>query len=141
MVRIALADRRPLVPASEPAALWMPATTSSIGSWVPITPVDATSTCEDGTPSAAPASATIVQALSRPAVPVQALAEPELVTIARARPPWIWARLTVTGAATTRLVVNTPAAVAGRSETSRVRSDLPLRFMPQAATPAANPAG
>ena len=91
--------------------------------------------------SADAVSRTIVQASSRPAVPVQALAQPELVTTACAVPVCTCARLTVTGAATTRLVVNTPAAAAGRSETSRARSALPLRFMPQALMPAANPFG
>ena len=119
----------------------MPATTSPIGSGWPITPVEATSTPELEMPSAAAVASTIDHASRRPLDPVQALALPELVTIACAAPDWICARLTVTGAATTRLVVNTPAAVAGRSEASRARSALPLRFMPQAATPAENPFG
>ncbi len=43
-----------------------------------------------------------------PPSPVQALASPELVTTARVVPEPIWARLTITGAATTELRVNTP---------------------------------
>ena len=84
-----------------------------------MTPVDATSTCDSGRASVSAVACTIDQASAMPGLPVQALAEPELVTIAWATPSWIWARLTVTGAATTRLVVNTPAALAGRSDSEQ----------------------
>ena len=56
-----------------------------------------------------------------PASPVAALALPELSTTAAARPSRRWSRLTSTGAAGARLVVNTPAAVAGTW--SAVRDD------------------
>ena len=46
-------------------------------------------------------------------LPVAALALPELRTTAAARPSARWPRLICTGAAATRLLVNTPAAVTG----------------------------
>ena len=114
----------------------MAAVTDGIGSRGPITPVEATSTCSRGTSSAMAAVSTISQASARPPSPVQALARPELVTIARAVPERIWVRLTITGAATTELSVNTPAAEAGDSESTSARSAAPSAFMPQAAMPA-----
>src|SRR3954462_11265102 len=102
-----------------------------MGSGRPITPVEATSTSPRGTERASAVTSTIRHASRRPTAPGQAFALPELVTIARALAAWICARLTGTGGATTRLVVNTPAAVAGRSDATRARSALPLRFMPQ----------
>ena len=53
------------------------------------------------------------RASARPASPVAALALPEFSTTAAARPSARWARVTCTGAAWARLVVNTPAAVTG----------------------------
>ena len=69
---------------------------------------------------------------------MQALAQPLLTTIARTVPPER-ARCsfeTMTGAASTLLVVKTAAASAGASATSSMRSGLPLGLMP-ALTPAA----
>src|SRR5262249_20287436 len=66
-----------------------------------------------------------------------ALAQPELATTARTAPGRAasTSRSSVTGAATTRLVVKTPAAEHGRSEAISVRSSRPLAFSPQV-TPA-----
>ena len=52
-----------------------------------MTPVDAISTCSLEQPTSAAAAAAIACAAAAPAVPVQALAQPLLMTIARARPP------------------------------------------------------
>ena len=82
-----------------------------------MTPVDATSTSAAAQPSAAAVSAAISRASASPCGPVQALAQPLLVTTARARPP-LAARCafdTSTGAAWARFMVKRPAAVAGAS--------------------------
>ena len=71
-------------------------------------------------------SSAINRASLSPWEPVQALAFPELATIACARPRFRWARQTLTGAAHTWLVVNIPAAVAGTSDTINAKS----RFLP-----------
>ena len=52
------------------------------GSGSPITPVEATSTCPSGTPSAAAAAVTVACTASRPARPVNAFALPELARMA-----------------------------------------------------------
>ena len=76
-----------------------------------------------------------------PAAPVHAFAQPLLTAIARARPPdCSRCRFeTTTGAATVRLVVNTAAALAAWSATSRARSG-PSALMPQATAAARKPA-
>ena len=71
------------------------------------------------------------------AAPVQALAPPELSTTARTRPPLTTWRVQVTGAAWTRLRVNTAAAARdGPSFRTTATSGWPDSFSP-AATPAA----
>ncbi len=73
---------------------------------------------------------------------VHALAPPELRTTARARPSPTAVRLQVTGAASTRFVVNTPAATSrGPSFTTRARSGRPEAFNPAVTPAAAEPAG
>src|SRR5438874_1891942 len=62
----------------------------------------------------------------QPCLPVQALALPELTTMACAMPFLTRSMQTFTGAAQTWLVVNMPATVAGTSETMSARS----RFLP-----------
>ena len=73
-------------------------------------------------------------ASASPVAPVAALALPLLRTTAAARPPVAarWARLTSTGAALARFVVNTPAAATGRPSAvaTRARSGSPLALMP-----------
>ena len=77
----------------------------------------------------------------RPGSPVAALALPELRTTAAARPLARWRRLICTGAAATRLLVNTPAAeTAARSEVAIIaRSGFPEGLMPDASPPASKP--
>src|SRR5262245_46731623 len=56
--------------------------------------------------------------------------------------PWVavrWARSMMTGAACTRLVVNTPAAVLGCSLHTMTRSSVPLCLRPQATAAEENP--
>ena len=64
----------------------------------------------------------MARASAKPRRPVQALALPELTTMACASPPGTRSRQILTGAAQTWLVVNMPAVVAGTSETIRARS-------------------
>src|SRR6059036_1808073 len=80
-------------------------------------------------------------ASSSPRVPVQALAQPEFAITARISPAWRAriSRSTSTGAACTRLVVNTPAAVHGRSAASNARSGAPLGLSPHAVAAPWNP--
>src|SRR5580704_9055213 len=102
-----------------------------------MTPVEATSTCSAGQPTSRAVSDAMSLAAAIPSSPVQALAQPLLATIARARPPERarCSRETRTGAACALLVVKTAAAVAGTSDTTSARSR-PLALMP-ALTPAA----
>ena len=99
-------------------------------------PVDATSTSAASQPSCAAVSSTISSASASPWAPVQAFAFPEFATMARARPRATAARLSVTGAATTRFCVNTAAVLAGTSDTTSARSGRPDSLSPHA-TPAA----
>ena len=93
------------------------------------------------TPATADAPSAIRTASASPRAPVAALACPLLTTTAVPRPAAIRPRVSVTGAATTRFVVNRPATVVPGAPTSRPRSAAPLGFTP-ALTPAArNPAG
>ena len=79
----------------------------------------------------------------RPASPVAALALPELSTTAAARPSWRWMRLICTGAAATRLDVNTPVAAtaAWSAVATMARSGAPDGLMPLANPPRSNPDG
>src|SRR5690606_35841386 len=121
-------------------ALAMPASTLSMGSRTPMTPVEATATSCGAVPRASATSAAMRRASARPSGPVTALALPLLATTARSLPPATCSRVTCTGAACTLLVVNTAAAAAGTSDTMTATS-LRLRLMP-ACTPAARkPAG
>ena len=113
-------------------------------SW-PMTPVEATSTSRGLHPISFATSLQDCSALSRPSSPVAALALPELMTTARTlaqRPSPRCSRETVTGAAQNLLVVKTPAALTGSSNSTSARSRRWgfLRnpaWMPPAYTPAA----
>ena len=113
----------------------------AIGSGIPMRPVEQTRTSVGATPSPFPASSHVRRASSRPRSPVAALALPELSTTAAARPSARWARVTWTGAAVARLVVNTPAALtARRSVVATIdRSGAPDGFTPHTSPPASNP--
>ncbi len=78
-----------------------------------------------------------------PSSPVQALAQPLLTRTARTAPldAARCSLLTMTPADCTRLVVKTPAACAGASETSSIRSGAPLALMPALMPAARNPRG
>ena len=96
------------------------------------------------TPSSSLASRSAVWWVSpNPSGPVQALAPPELSTTARTRPPLTTCCVHSTGAALTRLAVNTPAAASdGPSLTTTARSRLAGLLDARRSTPAArNPAG
>src|SRR6202034_4010367 len=90
-------------------------------------------------------NAHIFSALARPSSPVAALAFPDEMITAPARPPLAsrWARLTDTGAAAARLPVKTPAAGTARpsSVATRARSSAPDALIPQASPAATNPSG
>ena len=130
-------------PAASPApAARSPASTRSIGSGTPITPVEPTATCAGSRPVSSAASSCIRAASRRPAAPVAALALPELTATARSAARSQRSRQSSTGAAWVPERVKRAALVAsGESQASSATSRSPLGLMP-AATPAArNPAG
>ncbi len=104
-------------------------------------PVWHTSTSVVAQPSAWAVSSHMRSASARPCSPVAALALPELRITAAARPSARWRRLICTGAAATRLLVNTPAAVTGAPSTVATieRSGSPDSLMPDARPPALKP--
>ncbi len=104
-----------------------------------MTPVDAGSTLAGGAPSACATTAVARRAAARPGLPVHAFAQPALTRTAQARPARTRSAARVTGAARTRLVVNTAAAVHGRSATSSARSGAPDFSMPAASAAQRNP--
>ena len=115
----------------------MPASTLSMGSRTPISPVEQTATSVTSAPIASAVHSAICRASARPARPVQALAPPELSTTAASRPSATASRDHSTGAALNALLVNTAAAWAsGPLLTTRARSGRPDALMP-AVTPAA----
>ena len=113
VVMMASAASRPASSVSEsaPASAFTPSVIRSMGSCIPITPVDATRTESSGIPSASAAACAVCLQYCLPCSPVHALAIPELATTA-----WTAAffstisRSQTTGAAFTTLLVNTPAA-------------------------------
>ena len=108
---------------SPAAASATPLATFSIGINSPILPVEQTNTCDFSQPIASAARAHILSASSSPRVPVQAFALPLLATIARIfGDAFRRAMSSNTGDAFTSFVVNTPAASAGVSETTRAKS-------------------
>ncbi len=112
-----------------------------MGIGMPMRPVWQTSTSVVAQPSACAVSSHMRSASARPGSPVAALALPELRITAAARPSARCRRLICTGAAATRLLVNTPAAVTGAPSTVATidRSGLPDSLMPDARPPALNP--
>src|SRR5258705_6308732 len=122
----------------------MPATTRSIGSATPITPVEATSTCSGSQPSALATSSVIRRALASPSSPVQAFAQPLFTTMAQ-RVPGVTSRCrfeTSTGAACARLAVNGPAIDAKVSRAGTARSSAPaFALMPQCSADDRTPVG
>ncbi len=123
------------------ASAAMPGSILAIGSRWPMTPVEATRTSVRSAPSASAVSATMRRASARPPGPVQALALPLLTTTARTRPlpRRSIARDTRTGAAATRLRVNTAAALAGCWHAIIARSGAPLALIPARMAPLRKP--
>src|SRR3954463_4525174 len=137
VVMIARAASGPPSSDSALAAAVTPAVSLSMGSRTPISPVLATATSIAPSPSSAAACSAVAWVSWKPSGPVQALAPPELRTIARARSPSRTCRLQSTGAAGKRLVVKTAAAAScGPWLRTRATSGSPLDLRP-AATPAA----
>ncbi len=127
----------------------MPDRILEIGRRWPITPVDMTSVLlllgGDGARQASTVRPILV-ASSRPPFPVTALAQPELMMIARMPSPFRLSkvsRLTVTGAAWNLFFVKTAAPEHGVSEQSRARSgkDLLDGFTPTCVPETRKPLG
>src|SRR6185369_3213336 len=137
VVRIASAAAGP--PSAESCAIVRvtPPSSRSIGSRTPISPVEQTATSPAPIPSPPATCSAVTWVSAKPSGPVQAFAPPELRTTARSRPSATAWRVHWTGAACTRLVVNTAAAASdGPSLTTSATSGRPDGFRP-AATPAA----
>src|SRR5579871_5124598 len=134
VVQIARAAAGSASGASAPTARRTPASSRARGTGTPMRPVAHSSTASGGTPSSRAASAVDASTARSPAAPVQALALPAWISTAAARPARSRRRETVTGAATTRLPVNTPAATTGRSAAMSATSG------PRALSPARTPA-
>ena len=127
------------------------ATTLSAGKGTPMIPVEEGKTSSKMQPKLSAAATQVATQPSMPGPPVAQLALPELTSTAATRPPVDarWRRPTVTGAATTRLVVNMAAptaAVAIPPAPAPVaiaipRSRLPLDLIPARTAPHWNPAG
>ena len=102
-----------------------PVSNGAMSSCWPMTPVEARSTCSGSHPNIWETMSQVSRATARPGSPVAALALPELTATAWTRPQLSaprCSRHTVTGAAQNRLVVNTPAALTGRSAASSAKS-------------------
>ena len=142
VVMIAVAASGPPSVLSAAVAAPIPARILSIGSCSPIRPVEQTKTSVAEAPSASAVFSAVVCVFWKPCGPVQALAPPEFRMTASTRPSLMTSRDQCTGAAATRLEVNTAAAAfPGPSLTTRARSGLPEVLRP-AVTPAArNPWG
>ncbi len=123
----------------------MPDSMGSIGSGIPMSPVEQTRTCSAGTPRPEATREHIRSASARPRSPVAALAFPLLTITPDARWPLAarWPRLTWTGAAAARLVVKVAAVgtAVPPSVASRARSMAPLTLIPDARPEATNPLG
>ncbi len=111
--------------------------------FTPMTPVEATRACDSSQSAAAAERTAISRASAIPCGPVHAFAQPLFVTMTCAMPPLAsrCARDTSTGAAFAWFVVNTAAAVAGRSAAISARSGWPESLMPHATPALRNPYG
>src|ERR1700677_210609 len=117
----------------------MPLATCAIGKRLPMRPVEQTSQSRALDFVSLAVCSTIVLASAMPSTPVQALAQPELMTTPKIFPLPRCFIETLTGAALTRLVVKVAAASAGTSETTSAMSFSPAGLMPQATPAARNP--
>ena len=141
VVMMAVAASSPVRSSSASTASGMAPRSLSTGNGTPITPVDATITSSGAHPRAFASASAVATASRSPCAPVHALAFPALMMTARAMPPAIWRRETVTGAAATWLVVKTPAAGTGFSATTSARSRFPSALSPAATPEAVKPSG
>ena len=125
------------------------ATTFPAGKGTPMIPVEEGKTSSKMQPKLSAAATQVATQPSMPGAPLAQLALPELTSTAATRPP-VAARCrrpTVTGAATTRLVVNmaaptaAPTAPPASRATAIARSRLPLDLIPARTAPHWNPAG
>ena len=92
----------------------------------PMTPVEAMKTSSGVHPTALPAASAVISTASRPFLPVNALALPELTTSARALPVFSPVTHHSTGAERVRERVSTPAATVPGSSTASSKSVRPL---------------
>ncbi len=144
VVMMALADLVPLsrLPSRAGAIIFTPATILSMGSCMPITPVDATRTPSAETPKISAAASAVALQYPYPSSPVHALAIPAFMITAWALSEWYttcWSHFT--GAAFTIFVVNVPAATHGFSLYIMAMSVLSLYLIPAAAEADLNPFG
>ena len=99
----------------------------------PITPVEARNTSPSEQPAAAAPALPVIAVVSRPFLPVKALALPELTTSSRALPPARFSRQKSTGADGHLERVKTPATSVPSSKTMARTSVRPLYLMPASA--------
>ena len=142
VVRIASAAARPPPRAASVTQASTPDKILSMGSRSPIRPVEQMAISPAESFRAAPRRSAVACVSWNPSGPVQALAPPEFSATARIRPPRTTSWVHSTGAALTRLAVNTAAAAReGPSLMTTATSRSPEALSP-AVTPAArNPSG
>ena len=121
------------VPLRAGAIASTPALMRSIGSCLPITPVEASSTASAGIPSCLTAASAVSSQNFIPSAPVQAFAMPALMTTACAQAEFrTMFRSHKTGAALTTLDVNVPAQIHGTVLYTIAISALSLYLIPAA---------
>ena len=120
-----------------PTAKPMPDSIFSIGRRTPINPVEQIKVSEEEIPRVSETISALLCVSAKPSGPVQALAPPEFSSTASICPSLITCLLQTTGAAITRFLVKTAAALfSGPTFWIKARSGKPLLFNP-AATPVA----
>jgi hypothetical protein len=137
IARAASSHRSPL---ADPAIVSSTEANLVASSGSPITPVEARNTSEGLHPTASAVDLAVRSVASRPFLPVNALAFPELTTSARAWPPARFDRQKSTGADGHFDVVKTPATAAGWSNTISMTSVRFLYLIPAAAVSMRTPA-
>ncbi len=145
VVMIASAANAQLPAFRSATAAGRPATMRSLGSVSMITPVENGSTCCGCRPNRPAVASQTCRARASPSSPVPALALPVLITSAPiSAPPAAatarWARLSCTGAAQKRFLVNTPATVEPGASRNTVRSRRLALRTPAMAIPICTPA-
>src|SRR5215467_4192772 len=142
VVLIASAAARPPDREASATAASAPASRRSMGRRSPIRPVEQTAISPAESASRSARRSALEWVSVKPSGPVQALAPPELSRTARTLPPRTTCWVHSTGAAFTRLAVNTPAAARdGPSLITTATSRPPDALIPAAAPAARNPSG